>query len=298
MRPLIIINGAHLKGNYLGTNLLVVGMNGNNQIIPLATGVSQGETGESWTWFLSKLKEQIGEPPNLFIISDRHAAIIQACATVFDNSFHGFCDRHLMMNCNLKGKKLREAPENELCDWAAAKVYDHMLKSANWTVRPIDHLKLFQVFNKLEVHQVDLVAFQCSCRKWQLSRLPCGHVCVVCRVSGLTNCNLWAKPWFKKTTLKSTYQEMVYPLKDPKKWQAPNDLQLVLPPVMIKRPAGRPKNKKRIHSTNQSMTIPSCTREEHLSEEVRLDEDRLRNGRVYMDWDDVQASEELVTTTE
>ncbi|GKA65638.1 transposase, MuDR, MULE transposase domain protein, partial [Tanacetum coccineum] len=335
MRPLIIIDGEHLKGNYLGTNLLAVGMDGNNQIIPLATGVSQVETGESWTWFLSKLKEQI----------------------VFDNSFHGFYDSHLMMNCNLKGKKLcgifwkackayttedidkaiselrghrpevvrklkeagfekwsrayyprscynymtsnslesinsltrivrrvlitmlveyfrdllqrwycekrhkyEEAPENELCDWAAAKVYDRMLKSANWTVRPIDHLKLFQVFNKLEVHQVYLVAFQCSCRKWQLSGLPCGHVYAVCRVSGLTNCNLWAKPWFKKKTLKSAYQEMVYPLKDLKMWQAPNDLQLVLPPVMIKRPAGRPKNKKRILSTNESATIPSCTR--------------------------------------
>ncbi|GJX57756.1 transposase, MuDR, MULE transposase domain protein [Tanacetum coccineum] len=154
----------------------------------------------------------------------------------------------------------QKAPENELSDWAAAKVYDRMLKSANWTVRPIDHLKLFQVYNKLEVHQVDLVAFQCSCRKWQLSGLPCGHVCAVCRVSGLTNCNLWAKPWFKKTTLKSTYQELVYPLKDPKMWQAPNELQLVLPPVMIKRPAGRPKNKNRILSTNESATIPSCTR--------------------------------------
>ncbi|GJW09295.1 transposase, MuDR, MULE transposase domain protein [Tanacetum coccineum] len=61
MRPLIIIDGAHLKGNYLGTNLVAVGMDGNYQIIPLATGVSQGETGESWTWFLSMLKEQIGK---------------------------------------------------------------------------------------------------------------------------------------------------------------------------------------------------------------------------------------------
>nr|GEW35023.1 transposase, MuDR, MULE transposase domain protein [Tanacetum cinerariifolium] len=42
MRPLIIIDGAHLKENYLGTNLLVVGIDGNNQIIPLTTGWSQG----------------------------------------------------------------------------------------------------------------------------------------------------------------------------------------------------------------------------------------------------------------
>ncbi|GJU72391.1 transposase, MuDR, MULE transposase domain protein [Tanacetum coccineum] len=60
MRPLIIIDASHLKGRYEGTNLLVVGMDGNNQIIPIAIGVSQGETGPSWTWFLSKLKECIG----------------------------------------------------------------------------------------------------------------------------------------------------------------------------------------------------------------------------------------------
>ncbi|GJY40748.1 phospholipase-like protein [Tanacetum coccineum] len=60
MRSLIIIDAAHFKGTYLGTNLVAVGMDGNNQIIPIATSVSQGETGESWTWFLRRLKECIG----------------------------------------------------------------------------------------------------------------------------------------------------------------------------------------------------------------------------------------------
>ncbi|GJR71039.1 transposase, MuDR, MULE transposase domain protein [Tanacetum coccineum] len=60
MRPFIIIDAAHLNGSYLGTNLVAIGMDGNNQIIPIATGMSQGETGESWTWFLRKLKECIG----------------------------------------------------------------------------------------------------------------------------------------------------------------------------------------------------------------------------------------------
>ncbi|GKC73128.1 transposase, MuDR, MULE transposase domain protein, partial [Tanacetum coccineum] len=191
-RPLIIIDGAHLKGNYLGTNLLAVGIDGNNQIIPLATGVSQGETGESWTWFLTKLKEQIGEPPNLCIISDRHAAIIQACAYTtedfdkaiselrghrpeavrkleeagFEKWSRAYCPRSrynymtsnsvesinsltrivrrvpitmLVEYCRYllqkwyreKRHKYEEPPENELCDWAAAKVYDRMLKIAN-----------------------------------------------------------------------------------------------------------------------------------------------------------------------
>ncbi|GKB14195.1 transposase, MuDR, MULE transposase domain protein [Tanacetum coccineum] len=107
MRPLIIIDAAHLKGRYEGTNLLAVGMDGNNQIIPIATGVSQGETGPSWTWFLSKLKECIGEIPDLTIISDRHAAILSSCEAVFPNAFHGYCCRHLMMNCKLKSIKMQ-----------------------------------------------------------------------------------------------------------------------------------------------------------------------------------------------
>lgn len=108
LRPLLIIDGAHLKGKYLGTNLLAVGMDGNNQIVPIATGVSQGETGESWSWFLSKLKECIGEVPDLAIISDRHYAIGLACKIVFPNSFHGYCCRHLLMNCGLNNsRKLR-----------------------------------------------------------------------------------------------------------------------------------------------------------------------------------------------
>ncbi|GJX77172.1 hypothetical protein Tco_0323983 [Tanacetum coccineum] len=39
---------------------VLVRMDGNNQIIPIATGLSQGETEESWTWFMLKLKECIG----------------------------------------------------------------------------------------------------------------------------------------------------------------------------------------------------------------------------------------------
>ncbi|GJU33217.1 transposase, MuDR, MULE transposase domain protein [Tanacetum coccineum] len=235
MRPLIIIDGAHLKGNYLGTNLLAVGMDGNNQIVPIATSVSQGETGESWTWFLRRLKEQIGEPLNLCIISERHHAIILACSTIFDNAFHGYCDHHLMMNCNLK-----EALDHELTDWVAAKVQDRMLKSANWCVKGIDHLKVYQV-------------------------------CDVCRFSGLTNCSLWAKPWFTKTTLKGTYQEMVYHLKDPSLWHAPNDLQLVLPSVMNKRQARRPKNKDRILSKGEISTPSRYTSVEGLDEDEVMD---------------------------
>nr|GEY78901.1 transposase, MuDR, MULE transposase domain protein [Tanacetum cinerariifolium] len=79
------IYGAHLRGTYQGTNLLAVGMDGNNHILPTTTGVSQGETGASWTWFLGRLKECIGEVPDMCIISDRHPLIILNCKTGSNN---------------------------------------------------------------------------------------------------------------------------------------------------------------------------------------------------------------------
>ncbi|GKD95734.1 transposase, MuDR, MULE transposase domain protein [Tanacetum coccineum] len=142
MRPLIIIDAAHLKETYLGTNLVAVGMDGNNQIIPIVTGVSQGKTGKSWTWFLRKLKECIGEVPNLTIISDRHYAITLACNTVFPNSFHGYCCRHLMMNYGVQSDKYKELY------WKTCKAYTvqdfEKLMTDIHAVRPDAHQKLVE----------------------------------------------------------------------------------------------------------------------------------------------------------
>ncbi|PWA93179.1 transposase, MuDR, MULE transposase domain protein [Artemisia annua] len=357
MRPLIIIDAAHLKGKYKGTNLLAVGMDGNNQIIPIATGVCQGETGESWTLLLRKLRECIGVVPGLAIISDRHQSIIQACNTVFHENFHGSCCRHLMMNCNLKGdlvrylfwksckaysveafeskmkqlrakrphavKKLEEvgfdkwsraycpanrynyltsnsaesinaltrlvrkvpitmlmeyyrrllqdwycqrrekyidAPELELTDWASMKVQRRMYKSENWEVRGIALCAVYQVIDHHNSHIVDFLKRECSCRQWQLSGLPCGHVCAVCRSEGLTNCNQWALPWFTKTNLKGTYHEMVFPLPDERNWHNPGNLPKLKPPAMVKQQSGRPKNKDRFPSKNEEPISKQCGR--------------------------------------
>ncbi|GJW13046.1 transposase, MuDR, MULE transposase domain protein [Tanacetum coccineum] len=190
---------AHLKCTYEGTNLLAVEMDGNNQIIPIATDVSQGETGPSWTWFLSKLKECIGEVPNLSIISDRHAAIKSACQAVFPNAFH-------------------DAPLNELSDWAITKITKRRQKSVNWIVGTID------------------------------------------RVMGLIDFNHLAKGWFRRKALEGTYQELVYLVGEVSSWQCPNYLHVVKPPLMDKKPAGRPKRKARIRSQGKEPVPVRCGR--------------------------------------
>lgn len=59
-RPFIGADGCHLKTKYGGTLLIVVARDPNDQYYPLAFGVCETETKESWKWFLTLLLEDIG----------------------------------------------------------------------------------------------------------------------------------------------------------------------------------------------------------------------------------------------
>nr|GEV49284.1 hypothetical protein [Tanacetum cinerariifolium] len=254
-------------------NLLAVGMDGNNQIIPISIGVSQGESGESWTWFLSKLKDCIGEVPNLVIISDRHYAIILACKTVFPNSFHSYSSHYLMMIYGMQSEKFK------VLYWKTCKAYmkeefDKLLYDIQG-VQPDAHQKLveaeiekwsrakyniYEVTDNKMIHMVYLEKDECTCHKWELYGLPYGHVCAVARAEGLSNVNNLAKPWFLNKTDKATYEGVIYPVKDVPTWQTPKDLQLVLPPVMGNKLPGRLKSKDRIRSQGERPILTKCER--------------------------------------
>ncbi|GKC25282.1 transposase, MuDR, MULE transposase domain protein [Tanacetum coccineum] len=94
LRPVLMIDAAHLKGLYKGTNLVAMAMVGNNQIVPIAFGICKGETGPCWSWWMSVLKECIGDNPNLLFISDRHAAIALAVEKEFPLAFHDVLLHH------------------------------------------------------------------------------------------------------------------------------------------------------------------------------------------------------------
>nr|GEV72286.1 transposase, MuDR, MULE transposase domain protein [Tanacetum cinerariifolium] len=87
-RSMLMINVAYLKGLYKGKNLVVVAMDGNNQIVPITFDTCKGETGPCWSWLMFVLKECIDENPNLLFISDRHAAIALAVEKEFPLAFY------------------------------------------------------------------------------------------------------------------------------------------------------------------------------------------------------------------
>ncbi|XP_045816626.1 uncharacterized protein LOC123909782 isoform X2 [Trifolium pratense] len=70
-RPFIGVDGCHLKTRYGGQLLIAVGRDPNDQYFPLAFGVVETETKESWRWFLTLLLEDIGQEKRWVFISDQ-----------------------------------------------------------------------------------------------------------------------------------------------------------------------------------------------------------------------------------
>ena len=77
-RPVISIDGTHLYGKYKGKMLIAMGVDGNNQILPLAFGIVENESYDSWNWFLSHIKSHVvKERHGICLISDRHVGILK-----------------------------------------------------------------------------------------------------------------------------------------------------------------------------------------------------------------------------
>jgi hypothetical protein len=72
-RPIISLDGCHLKGRFGGQLLAATGKDGNDNIFHVAVAVVEQECKDSWIWFLKHFFKDIGDPQdlNLVFISDR-----------------------------------------------------------------------------------------------------------------------------------------------------------------------------------------------------------------------------------
>jgi transposase-like protein len=72
-QPIICIDGTFLTSKYKGTILTAVADDSNNQLLPLAIAFAEGENGDSWYWFLEKLKNMVVQDvQDVCVIHDRH----------------------------------------------------------------------------------------------------------------------------------------------------------------------------------------------------------------------------------
>lgn len=72
-RPIIGLDGCHLKGRFGGQILSAITKDANDNIFSVAFAVVQQENKDSWVQFLQQFSDDIGNPGqlNLVFITDR-----------------------------------------------------------------------------------------------------------------------------------------------------------------------------------------------------------------------------------
>jgi MULE transposase domain len=109
----------YFSGIWRGQLAAASGIDGHNWLYPVAFGVFDVETKENWQWFMTQLRNAIGNPPGLAISSNADKGLAHAIASTFPDSEHRECMRHLMENF----KKKFHGIIYDKNMWPAAKAY-------------------------------------------------------------------------------------------------------------------------------------------------------------------------------
>ncbi|XP_025607537.1 uncharacterized protein [Arachis hypogaea] len=79
-KSVVKVDGTHLYGKYKGCLLVTVSQDGNNNIVPIAFAIAEGETFNAWHFFLSNLRQHVVTRDGVGLISDQHESINAAVA--------------------------------------------------------------------------------------------------------------------------------------------------------------------------------------------------------------------------
>nr|ABA96499.1 transposon protein, putative, Mutator sub-class [Oryza sativa Japonica Group] len=141
-RPVLCIDGTFLTGKYRGQILTAIGVDGNNQVLPLAFAFVESENTDSWYWFLKLVKTKVvGMRPNVCLIHDRHAGILRAIGelqfgsmergypSVWEDVQSRWCMRHMGANFfkQFKNKELMNMFKR-LCNQNQEKKFNELWK--------------------------------------------------------------------------------------------------------------------------------------------------------------------------
>ncbi|XP_016200153.1 uncharacterized protein LOC107641163 [Arachis ipaensis] len=97
------VDGTHLYGKYKGVLLVAVAQDGNQNIVPIAFAIVEGEMADAWEFFLTNLQRYVVTIDAVGIISDRYTSIDAAIARSNGKwspprAWHMYCIRHIGSN--------------------------------------------------------------------------------------------------------------------------------------------------------------------------------------------------------
>nr|GEX27349.1 hypothetical protein [Tanacetum cinerariifolium] len=308
MRDLLGLDGAFMKGPYPGQLLIAVSVDPNNCIYPLAYGLVKTENTESWTWFLTRLGDDLDlyRNSNFTFVSERQKGIIPAIASLFLNAEHRYCVKHIHENMKKKwnvrtksdvllnkmfevfnGKLVagRDRPiiatfefareylmkrivnVNKLidrCDGPLIPTATKILRSNSNEARKYtvdyagdDLYKVSGPWNDQVV--VNVLARTCTCRRWELTGIPCKHAVTTNWVMSLNNeagiPEEWVHPCYRLDTWKKVYYFKIKPIRGRIHWPKCNVPTTLLPPKHQPQ-VGRPsKERKKLAAERDVLKI-------------------------------------------
>ncbi|XP_058763696.1 uncharacterized protein LOC131637121 [Vicia villosa] len=148
--------------------------------------------------------------------------------------------KHYITKRITKQKTLLQDYEGVICPRIQLLIENNKQEAQNWTPswHGDDDLSIFGATNGVETYCVNLKNESCSCRKWELSGIPCSHV-VSCIWSIRKKPEGYVSPYYSKLTFGKCYANIVYPNNGPQLWTNVDHVPMS-PPVM-RRAIGRPK---------------------------------------------------------
>ncbi|RYR51794.1 hypothetical protein Ahy_A06g026767 [Arachis hypogaea] len=275
-RPLIGLDECFLKDYYGGQLLSAVGQDANNHFFVIAYAVVPYECKDTWGWFLSILKKDLGDCTELGLnfISDQRKAYFSHGPKV-DNITNDICEvwnakivehrvkpiltmceglRCYIMRKLATHKKKLEAHIGPLA-LVQHKKLDQFIKPKSHKWRAIwagdSERVLFEVHSQNHKVVVNLHKRTCTCNVWQLTGMPCRHAVAALAKMGLKAEDFMHK-WLTMESIRATYSHCIKPVNSEEYW-TPTNSPRPLPPT-IKRAAHRPKMKRRADPVEREMS--------------------------------------------
>ncbi|XP_016196104.1 uncharacterized protein LOC107637179 [Arachis ipaensis] len=131
-KPFVSIDDTHLYGKYGGTLLLAIAQDGNSNILPIAFSLVEGKNAESWSFFLTNLRQHVTPQQGILVISDRHNGIKAALENPNNGCFKGIDAKRLLVNAAYAKTEaefdywfdIMRTENPAMCDWANRIEYD------------------------------------------------------------------------------------------------------------------------------------------------------------------------------
>ncbi|KAH7861243.1 hypothetical protein Vadar_023663 [Vaccinium darrowii] len=285
-RPVIGVDGCHLKGPHGGILLSAVGRDPNEEYFPIAFAVVEDENKDRLDTTLKELQPGYEhrlccrhlynnlrkKHPGLLIrekfwfaayasYTENFNTIINELRTIDSEAtkwVEGFNStilearekaiismaediRLYLMGRFQKNRKLIQQVDGVLCPVIKKRLKKEHDSSQNWSTSWSGEL-IFEVKYGFTKFTVDLNMRECSCRRWELSGIPCAHA-ISCICFNKEDIEGYVLDWFKVETYRKCYAPLIYPTNDPNMW-SPTGYPAIVPPQQ-RRPAGRPKKLRR-----------------------------------------------------